>query len=1580
MTSKKRKAFLDGVDDDDDDNFDEEDSGSDFDDDEDPDLIEVPGGGRDLNTAVTYAQNIRSGVGVTKGPAGSNSNINSDTKTITISNHNNNNKPISLLRINNNNITTSSSYNIKIGVPGTAAAGLKGVPIVKAVGAGAGAAAGTVGLDLTSNGSVTIIDRKVGLENSLNNMPKKLTVSYAGGAAGPGAGGVALPVVRGAVSKVAMPPASATAAAAGGGAGGGAPTGGGGTKGSTSMMEAVQKLIAMNPEYLTSGIPNNVFQMFMQSMKRTPSPGTSLMSGSNPGPMSMSMSMSMQQSMQQAQANAAAASAAAAAAYVQQEEDEVDYEEMGVAETYADYWPAKLKLGKKHPDAVVETASLSSVEPCDVYYKMSIPNETISSGQLSALQLESITYASQAHDHLLPDGSRAGFLIGDGAGVGKGRTIAGIIYENFLKGRKKALWISVSNDLKYDAQRDLIDIGASRIGVHPLNKFKYAKISSDVNNNVKRGVIFSTYSALIGESNNKTGKYRSRFRQLLQWCGEDFEGLIIFDECHKAKNLCPVGSGKPTKTGQTVLELQQKLPKARVVYASATGASEPKNMAYMVRLGLWGQGTAFGNFNDFITAVERRGVGAMEIVAMDMKLRGMYIARQLSFKGVSFKIEEVPLTKEFRKIYDQSVELWVEAMQKFTEAAELIDAESRMKKTMWGQFWSSHQRFFKYLCIAAKVNHAVLVARESIKYGKCVVIGLQSTGEARTLDQLERDDGELTDFVSTAKGVFQSFVERHFPAPDRNRINRILGLYDDTPTPLSAGTETAASNNNNNNNNGKNGGRGKRKGDGVQTKSSQKKKKMSARAAWQMSDSDEEAARTPSRDFGANSNSDSQGADSVTFAEDDDEEDEDEEDVDEELDRDSDRRSVASDASSDFNPFFSGSDSDIDPWVNARSKKPTKKVQKKVKKKVKKEKKESQPASASTPALAATTGEFSASSSSVMSPAVVAALTAAKTRKSQQSTQDKIQDLLQKKQELKGTVTPVGVNGVKLNYGPPPKDAIERACTMKEELLRKIERLGSRLPPNTLDQLIDELGGPDNVAEMTGRRGRVVQNEDGSIQYESRTESDVPLETLNITEKQRFMDGQKDVAIISEAASSGISLQSDRRVFNQRRRVHITLELPWSADRAIQQFGRTHRSNQVNAPEYIFLISDLAGERRFASTVAKRLESLGALTHGDRRATETRDLSQFNIDNKYGRQALETVMRTIMGYEAPLVPPPTDYNGEFFKDIAGALVGVGIIVNSESNPGVLSLDKDYNNISKFLNRILGCPVDLQNRLFKYFTDTMTAIINQAKRGGRFDLGIVDLGAAGENVIRVRLIRFMRKHATGVAPTELHTVRVERGMIWQEAIDKYADLFNDNEGFYLSHQLRNQKRTAILVVVLEHQPPRNSSSSSTSTTDADGGSSGSNKKKSRSKREIMCQIYRPNTGLQVRHESLFELEKKYRKVASDDAEPHWTEQYDASVNTCSHAYWNGNCRNVSLGNDCEVGLRQRLYHVLAGSVLSVWGRVEHILNTRSNSKMQVIRMKTTEGEKIVGTMIPKSCFDLLMNDLSSDSEKKEEFNH
>lgn len=76
---------------------------------------------------------------------------------------------------------------------------------------------------------------------------------------------------------------------------------------------------------------------------------------------------------------------------------------------------------------------------------------------------------------------------------------------------------------------------------------------------------------------------------------------------------------------------------------------------------------------------------------------------------------------------------------------------------------------------------------------------------------------------------------------------------------------------------------------------------------------------------------------------------------------------------------------------------------------------------------------------------------------------------------------------------------------------------------------------------------------------------------------------------------------------------------------------------------------------------------------------------------------------------------------------------------------------------------------------------------------------------------------------------------------------------------------------------------------------------------------------------------------------------------------------------------QVGLRRRTYTVLSGSVLAVWQRVENQLSTRlsSNNRMQVIRLKTSDGNKIVGIMVPKVCVDALIAELKQDAEKVEE---
>lgn len=113
----------------------------------------------------------------------------------------------------------------------------------------------------------------------------------------------------------------------------------------------------------------------------------------------------------------------------------------------------------------------------------------------------------------------------------------------------------------------------------------------------------------------------------------------------------------------------------------------------------------------------------------------------------------------------------------------------------------------------------------------------------------------------------------------------------------------------------------------------------------------------------------------------------------------------------------------------------------------------------------------------------------------------------------------------------------------------------------TMHVILMQLGGPDKVAEMTGRRGMLVRASSGKgVTYQARNtwvwvsfmlswlisflcflncyfeyffRKDVTMEMVNMHEKQLFMDGKKFVAIISEAGSAGVSLQADRRAVNQ---------------------------------------------------------------------------------------------------------------------------------------------------------------------------------------------------------------------------------------------------------------------------------------------------------------------------------------------------------------------------------------------------------------------------------------------------------------
>jgi len=431
---------------------------------------------------------------------------------------------------------------------------------------------------------------------------------------------------------------------------------------------------------------------------------------------------------------------------------------------FVPYVPAKLSGGEEHPSVIVEAISMASVTPPNITYRPHLPLEIVTEGKLSKIQLERVIYAGQRHEQRLPDGARSAFFVGDGTGLGKGRILAGIFADNWLQGRQRALWLSVNNTLLESTLRDLRDLGVEM----PLAQINDYPADGEIT--LPHGVIFSSYSSLI--SGARTGE--KRLDQIQKWLGT--EPVILFDEAHKAKNAFASGKGEPTQTGQAVVDLQdpKRNPDYRVVYSSATGATDVRNMAYMTRLGLWGPDTSFpGGFQQFLAEIEGGGVGAMEMVSRDMKSLGMYLSGSISFgvdprsgKAVEYRERVHRLTEEQQKMYNRAALAWRVVLQNVDKALAITNASSRARANALQKFWGDHQRFFRQVICAFKVPSVIAEAEEALREAKSVVVSLVGTGEAKTREQVARvtaEGGTLEDLDFSPREIIAAMIERGFP-------------------------------------------------------------------------------------------------------------------------------------------------------------------------------------------------------------------------------------------------------------------------------------------------------------------------------------------------------------------------------------------------------------------------------------------------------------------------------------------------------------------------------------------------------------------------------------------------------------------------------------------------------------------------------------------------------------------------------------------------------------------------------------------------------------------------------------------------
>ncbi len=954
---------------------------------------------------------------------------------------------------------------------------------------------------------------------------------------------------------------------------------------------------------------------------------------------------------------------------------------------FAQYIPQRLTIAdaKQHPGKLVQAAAMSAVEPPAPTYSPTLPENVIREGLLSLAQLEAVVYAGQAHSAILPNGNRSGFFIGDGTGVGKGREISGIILDNMMQGRNKAVWISFNEGLIEDAKRDFAGIGGD-----PAKLFFQGKTKASGEITQKDGILFTTYSTLhsgekkqANDQGQKAGKTRAQ--QIIEWLGKDFDGVIAFDEAHSMGNGIPIkgkrGTKKPSQQAIAGINLQRELPHARILYVSATGATEISNLSYAERLGLWGESTPFADVKTFIEDVSRGGIASMELISRDMKAMGMYLSRSLSYDGVSYERLEHTLSPLQEDIYNELAGAWQVVLNNVDEALKITQAgkDGQAKSAALSQFWGAHQRFFNQIITAMQTPSVIDDIRKQLDTGNAAVIQLVNTNEAtqeRIIADATAKNATLEDLDFTPRQMLLDYVRNGFP--------------------VAAHEESRDANGN--------------------------------------------VIYVPVRD-------------------------------------------------SEGNQVFD-----------------------------------------------------------------------------------------------------------------------REAIALRDSLLETLQQI--RVPENPLDSIINTFG-PDRVAEVTGRSRRFVQTRDdeGNLKIVEEKRS----KNSSRADAESFQNDKKDILIFSGAGGTGYSFHADNTAENQRKRIHYILQPGWQADKAVQGFGRTHRTNQAQEPHYVLPTTNLKAQKRFVSSIARRLDQLGALTRGQREASSQGIFTASdNLESEYSSTALKNLFGDLY----------RDKTGLSFNDVAKQM-GLNLL---DENGGLS--ETKIPTIPQFLNRLLSLKTDMQNAVFNEFEKRLIEAVEYSKQRGLYDVGLQTLKALSIQKTRDDVVYEDKNTGAQTRYVELAVTNNIEYRDWEDARKLSGERRNtdDLSGWFVSEFGPNKGEVFYLKDIGER-------------LDSEGNAV---------RRGVVYPIrkkehkYIDNADEISRGEAYRNVDGSFRKVTltkpidEAEAEKLWKEQIANAPKTIT-----------------------KTERMIVGVILPIWDRVE--------GSEVIKRLQTDDGEQLLGRMLgPKASKQTLKN--------------
>lgn len=1084
---------------------------------------------------------------------------------------------------------------------------------------------------------------------------------------------------------------------------------------------------------------------------------------------------------------------------------------------FEDYVPSvKAKGSQKHPAPIAESAAMAAVEAPAITHKPKIPREIIESGKLSDVQLEFVARAGEVHEQIMPDGRRAGIALSDGTGVGKGAQQAGVILDNWNRGRKKAVWISEKMSLAKETERDLDWVGMDGGKITFIPKVG-EKIQQD------EGVLYTTYSTLASEPAEK----QKRLDQIVEWLGRDFDGVITFDECVPAGTMIATPDRaraiESLKVGDIVLGLNHETGKIEQTLISHTFKRVTKEPLY--RIGdteMTGNHPAYTANRDYIQAsqlavgdnvyyiklpkhikgnadvtrddlqavsgelhdeekktdilqpelfeqMEGQPAGSKEEVGEDARFTGMAEGNERSGKkNFGKNKEDRALSKESSSVPS----FGSQPVQESNQQSKSVSGQS-------GEGISASQRGQR----TSAVNSAT-VARNKAGVGdgtRCrnqtkaggISDELQSRYSGAEPEDSNRSGWGGTQGKWQSKGERQEkdfdasiyglesveILERPGVAGHRQsdeRSNDGCAVYNiETGTANYFANGLLVHNCHNMANAIEIGGARGRKPPskkalaGIRLQDALPNARIvyaSATAATEVENLayaerlglwGEGTAFASKNDFIRAIKSGGVAAMEVVA---------------------SNLKSMGRLVSRTLAYSVPG-DADYTVTYETLTHTLTENDQKMYNELAKswqivlenidavlEETGGEKSPEAKRNALGQFWGAQQRFFNQVLTSLPVPSLIKDMEKQLADgnscvlqlyNTNEALASRRRAQAEEAGLaledidVTPRDIIMQYLKKSFPTAlweeyyDAASESTLMRQvrdsegnivedpNAIAKRDRLikdlaGLSVPETVMERVINHFGS-GNVAEVTGRKTRLVRQSDGTVVEEKMTPSS------RARDIEAFMDKKKRILVFSNAGGTGKGYHSDLDRINQEKRIHYLVQAGWIASRALQGFGRTHRTNQRFAPHDVLVTTDVASHKRFFSSIARRLDQLGALTKGERRTTGQGMFSaEMNLENEYADMALSVLFDDLQANRIEGLSLVSVARQMGFGDISGV---EGDLV------GGLNL-----SMQRFLNRMLSMEISEQNKLFDAFYERLEAQVQYAVDQGIYESGIETLRA------------------------------------------------------------------------------------------------------------------------------------------------------------------------------------------------------------------------------------------------------------